>query len=160
MSDGRQELPLAAAAGMSRRVARRLEYGIIALGIFALALIFQPFSLTLFGVGCGLVVFAGLINNLLPMCQSGVSIRAVVQAGLIVALIFCIVMLLSIVAAHLYGVFFVIALAPDASEPFYLMPFVWGVAATAAILGAIIAIVVRTGPAGRRAGRKQVARAD
>src|SRR5260370_14810799 len=119
MSDGREDLSRAAAAGMSRRAARRLEYGIIALGIFALALIFQPFSLTLFGVGCALVVFAGLVNNLLPMCQPGVSIRAVILAGLIVALIFCIVMLLSIVAAHFYGVFFVTALAPDTSEPFY-----------------------------------------
>jgi hypothetical protein len=145
MSDGRQDLPPAAAAGMSKSAARRLEYGIIALGVFALALIFQPFSLTPFGVGCALVVFAGLVNNLLPMCQPGVSIRAMILAGLIVALIFCIVMLLSIVAAHFYGVFFVITLAPDASEPFYLTPFVWGVAAAAVIIAAAIAAISRTG---------------
>jgi hypothetical protein len=134
---------------MSAGGARRLEYSIIGLGVFALALIFQPFSLALFGFGCVLVVLAGLINNLLPMCQPGVPVRALVRAGLIVALIFCVVMLLSILAAHLYGVFFVIVLAPDASEPFYRMPFVWGVAAAAAIAAAAIAITNRTGKSAR-----------
>jgi hypothetical protein len=148
MSEIRQDLSRAAAVGMTRGAARRLEYSIIALGIFALALIFQPFSLTLFGVGCALVVLAGLVNNLLPMCQAGVTMRAMIQAGLIVALIFCIIMLLSIVAAHLYGVFFVIALAPDTSDPFYLMPFVWGVAAAAVIIAATIAAVSRAGKMG------------
>jgi hypothetical protein len=141
MSDGRQDL--SATDGMSKDAARRLEYGIIALGIFALALIFQPFSLTLFGIGCALVVFAGLVNNLLPMCQPGVTLRALIQAGLIVALIFCVVMLLSIVAAHFYGVFFVNSLAPDTGEPFYLTPFVWGVAALAVVLAAAIVISTR-----------------
>ena len=42
--------------GMSMATARRLEYAIISLGIFALLLIFQPFSRTLYGIGCGLVV--------------------------------------------------------------------------------------------------------
>jgi len=148
VSDRRGELS-PAAAGIGRAAARRLEYGIIALGILALALIFQPFSLTLFGVGCALVVSAGLVNNLLPMCQPGVAVRAIIQAGLIVALIFCIVMLLSIVAAHLYGVLFVIALAPDASEPFYRTPFVWGVAATGVVIAVAIAVVNRAGRSAR-----------
>jgi cytochrome c biogenesis factor len=88
-------------------------------------------------------VFAGLVNNLLPMCQPGVTLRALIQAGLIVALIFCVVMLLSIVAAHFYGVFFVNALAPDIGEPFYLTPFVWGVALLAVILAAAIVVSTR-----------------
>ena len=57
--------------GMTRQQALRLEFFIIGLGIFALILIFQPFSLTLFAVGSVLVVIAGLINNLLPMAQPG-----------------------------------------------------------------------------------------
>jgi hypothetical protein len=121
------------AGGMSAGGAVRLEYSIIGLGVFALALIFQPFSLTLFGFGCVLVVLAGLINNLLPMCRAGVTVRALIRSALIVALVFCVVMLLSILAAHLYGVFFVIALSPDTSDPFYRMPFVWGVVAVALI---------------------------
>jgi hypothetical protein len=127
--------------GMSLATAYRLEWSIIGLGILALLLIFQPFSLTLFGVGCGLVVLAGLVNNLLPLCQPGTTVRALVNAALIVALVFCIVVLLAITAAHLYGVWFVNAIAPDTSEPFYRQAFVWGVAAVAVVLAGLIAIV-------------------
>jgi hypothetical protein len=138
-------LPPDVALELSSSGAKRLEYAIIALGIFALALIFQPFSLALFGFGCVLVVLAGLINNLLPLCQPGFPVRSLIRAVLIVALIFCIIMLLSILAAHLYGVLFVIVLAPDASPPFYQMPFVWGVAAMAILAAAAIAITNRVG---------------
>jgi hypothetical protein len=126
-------------AGMSATAAQRLEWCVIGLGFLALALIFQPFSLTLFGVGCGLVVFAGLANNLLPLCQTGTAYRSLISAALIVALVFCVVMLISIAAAYLYGVFFVHAIAPDTSEPFYRQPFVWGVVGIAVALAAILA---------------------
>ena len=132
--------------GMSLATARRLEYSIIGLGIVALLLIFQPFSTALYGVGCGLVVLAGLVNNLLPLCQPGTPIRSVLKAVVVVALIFCIVMLLSITAAHLYGVFFVNALAPDTGEPFYREPFVWGVAAVAIGLAGLVAVMTRAEP--------------
>jgi hypothetical protein len=124
---------------MSPFAARRLEWAIIGLGVLALALIFQPFSLTLFGAGCALVVFAGLANNLLPLCHPGTAYRSLVNAALIVALTFFVVMLISIAAAYLYGVFFVHALAPDTSEPFYRQPFVWGVAGIAAALAVLLA---------------------
>ena len=129
--------------GMSPATAQRLEWGLIGLGILALALIFQPFSLALFGVGCALVVFAGLANNLLPLCQPGTTLRSLVVASVIVALTFFVVMLISIVAAYLYGVFFVNAIAPDTSEPFYRRPFVWAVAAIAAALAAFLASLLR-----------------
>jgi hypothetical protein len=129
--------------GMSLATAQRLERSLIGLGILALALIFQPFSLTLFGVGCALVVFAGLANNLLPLCQPGTTLRSLVVAGVIVALTFFVVMLISIVAAYLYGVFFVNAIAPDTSEPFYRQPFVWGVAAIAVALAALLTSLLR-----------------
>ena len=132
--------------GMTRASARRLEYSIIGLGIVALLLIFQPFSPTLYGVGCGLVVLAGLVNNLLPLCQPGTQVRSVVNAALIVALIFCIVMLLSIAAAHVYGVLFVTSLSPDTSEPFYRVPFVWGVACVAAVLAGLVTLLNKAGP--------------
>jgi len=140
MTEAASQAARGAAGGMSASTALRMEYAIIGLGIFALVLIFQPFSLTLFGAGCVLVVLAGLVNNLLPLCQPGIPVGSLVNAGLIVALIFCVIMLLSIAAAHLFGVFFVNALAPDTSDPFYRMPFVWGVGATAVALA--IAIVV------------------
>jgi CDP-diglyceride synthetase len=131
---GDPQMSAAPSGGMSQQAARRVEYSIIALGVFALALIFQPFSLSLFGVGCALVVVAGLINNLLPLCRPGEKPRTLIRAGIIVALIFCIVLLLSLTAAYLYGVFFVITFAPDDSVPFYNQSFVWGVAVIAVLL--------------------------
>ncbi|MDP9137821.1 MAG: hypothetical protein M3N38_06550 [Pseudomonadota bacterium] len=95
------------AEGMSVKTATYVEYGIIGLGILALVLIFQPFSLTLFGVGCALVIFAGLINNLLPLCEPGVPLATLVRMALVIFGIFIAVTALAILAAHLYGVFFV-----------------------------------------------------
>jgi hypothetical protein len=129
--------------GISPATAQRLEWGLIGLGILALALIFQPFSLALFGVGCALVVVAGLINNLLPLCQPGTSLRSLIVASVIVALAFFVIMLISITAAYLYGVFFVIAVTPDTSEPFYRQPFVWGVAALAVAFAALLTLLLR-----------------
>jgi len=91
--------------GMSRTTARRLEYSIIGLGLVALALIFQPFSLTLFGIGCGLVILAGLANNLLPLCEPGRPLGSVVRVALIVLAIFVLVALLAIGSAWLYGLY-------------------------------------------------------
>ena len=132
--------------GMSARAALRLELFIIGLGIFALVLIFQPFSLTVFAIGSGLVVLAGLVNNLLPLAQPGVQVRSVVIVALVVAMIFCIVLLVSISAAHLYGVFFLKPPDPNtvtgraalAALPFYMQPFDWSLAVVAAGLAAII----------------------
>jgi hypothetical protein len=92
---------------MSARAATRLEYFIIAIGVMALVLIFQPISLRLFAIGCAMVVVAGLANNLLPLCEPGVQPRTVVTAALIVAAIFVIVLAIALVSAHLYGRLFV-----------------------------------------------------
>jgi hypothetical protein len=137
--------------GMTKEAALRLEFAIIGLGIFALLLIFQPFSITLFAIGSALVVIAGLINNLLPMAQPGVQLRTVVWAGMIVAMVFCIVLLIAIAAAHLYGVVFLAPPNPDttagkvqlATPPFWLQPLVWGIAATAAVLAVILSFFKR-----------------
>ena len=135
--------------GMTRQGALRLEYFIIGLGVFALLLIFQPFSLQLFAIGGVLVVIAGLINNLLPLAQPGVPARSVVTAGMVVAMIFLIVVLVSIAAAHLYGVFFLKPPDPNttagkvqlATPPFWKQPLVWGIAAVAAVLAGIITVM-------------------
>jgi hypothetical protein len=132
--------------GMSARSALRLEFFIIGLGLFALVLIFQPFSITIFAIGSGLVVLAGLVNNLLPLAQPGVPARSVFIVALVVAMIFCIVLLVSISAAHLYGVFFLKPPDPNtvtgkaalATPVFYMQPFVWSIAAVAAALALII----------------------
>jgi hypothetical protein len=134
--------------GMTSKQALRLEYAIIGLGILALIMIFQPFSLPLFTVGAIVVVFAGLINNLLPLAQPGVPGRSVVTIAMVVAMIFCIVLLLSIFSASLYGTFFL--KPPDANTsagkvqlaatPWYLHSFTLSVAAIAAVLAGLITV--------------------
>ena len=99
--------PKSQPGGMSVKTATNVEYAIIGLGALALLLIFQPFSLSLFGVGCALVVFAGLINNLLPLCEPGVPVSSLVKAGLVVAVIFVIVLIIALTSAYLYGELFV-----------------------------------------------------
>ncbi len=134
--------------GMSAASAQKLEYAIIAIGILALVMIFQPFSITLFTAGSMLVVLAGLINNLLPLAQTGVPKRAVVKAAMIVAMIFCITLLVSIFAADLYGVFFLNPPDPNttagkvqlAAKPWYMHSFTWSVAVVAVVLAALIAL--------------------
>jgi hypothetical protein len=137
--------------GMTRQGALRLEYFIIGLGIFALLLIFQPFSLQLFAIGGMLVVIAGLINNLLPLAQPGVPSRSVVTVGMVVIMVFLIVILVAIAAAHLYGVFFLKPPDPNttagkvqlATPPFWMQPLVWGIAGVAAALAVVITAMTR-----------------
>jgi hypothetical protein len=133
--------------GMTPAAARKLEYAIIGLGVLALLMIFQPFDITLFAIGCVIVVLAALANNLLPMAQPDVPIRAVVKAAMIIAMIFCIVLLVAIFAAYLYGLFFL--RPPDPSTmtgriqlnatPWYMHSFTWTVAAVAAVLAGLLA---------------------
>ncbi|MFK5977372.1 MAG: hypothetical protein QM488_00610 [Rhizobiaceae bacterium] len=112
--------------------ALRLEFLIIALGIVALFMIFQPFSLTVFSIGCGLVVVAALANNLLPLSEPGMPIRKILWATVVVLLIFFTALLVSIAAAHLYGMLFLKApavslLVKVASKPFWAQPLYWGI---------------------------------
>ena len=67
---------------LSLPAALRLEFLIIGLGIIALFMVFQPFSLTVFSVGCGLVVVAALANNLLPLAEPGMPVRKILWAAL------------------------------------------------------------------------------
>jgi hypothetical protein len=126
--------------------ALRLEAFIIGLGLLALILIFQPLSITLFAVGSGLVVLAGLVNNLLPLARPGTKVKSIITVALVVAMIFCIVLLVSITAAHLYGVFFLKAPDPNtmagkaqlATPAFYMQPLVWALAVAAACFAGAI----------------------
>jgi hypothetical protein len=137
--------------GLSPAGDLRLEYAIIGLGVLALLLIFQPFSITLFTTGCILVVAAGLINNLLPLAQPGVQIRTVLKIAMVVAMIFCVALLVSIFAASLYGVFFLAPPDPNttlgkvqlAAKPWYMHSFTWSVAVVACVLAGLITVLNR-----------------
>lgn len=132
---------------LSAQGALRLEFGIIGLGILALVMIFQPISLVVFSIGCGLVVLAALANNLLPLAQSGTPVRAIVMAMVIVATIFCTALLVSIAAAHFYGVFFLnpppAATTRAPAAPFWQHAFVWRLAAVDAVLALGIYLLAR-----------------
>jgi len=134
--------------GMSPGLAFRIEATVIGIGILALAMIFQPFSLAIFSIGCILVVLAALANNLLPFAQPGKPLRKVIFAGLIVALVFCTALVVSIAAAHLYGVAFLnpppagtSLVAPAA--PFWMQPLVWTLAALALVLAVLVRRMTR-----------------
>ncbi|MGK9167684.1 hypothetical protein KXR53_15370 [Inquilinus limosus] len=128
--------------GLSPAAARRLEYAIIGLGVAALLLIFQPFEIALFTAGGVIVVLAALANNLLPLAQPGVPKRSVVKAAMIVAMIFCLVLLVAILAAYLYGLFFLKPPDPNtlsgkaqlSAKPWYMHGFTWTVAIIACVL--------------------------
>lgn len=134
-----------APAGMTRAGALRLEVLIIGLGLFGLVLIFQPFSIAMFAAGSAIVVLAALVNNLLPLAEPGVRIRTVVTVGLVIAMIFSIVILVSMTVAHLYGRYFLNP-PPGAAPgtPFYLDPFTWSVAIAAAVLAALVTFLTAT----------------
>lgn len=91
-----------ATGGMSRGQAKAIEYAIIGLAIAAVMMIFQPFSLTLFSWGCGLVVLAGLAFNLVPFCRPGVPLSMLGRVVLIVFVVLVIAAVLGIATAYLY----------------------------------------------------------
>jgi hypothetical protein len=134
--------------GMTQAAARRLEYAIIGIGVLALLMIFQPFNIALFAIGCVLVVVAGLINNLLPLARPGVPRHSVVKVAMVIAMIFCITLLVSIYAAHVYGVFFLNPPNPNTlagrvqlnAKPWYMHGFTWSIAVIACVLAGLIAV--------------------
>ena len=91
--------------GMSVTTARSIEYSIIGLCVVALLMIFQPFSLTLFGIGAGLVVLGGLAFNLVPFCRPGQPVSSVIRAAVIVLITLLVVASLAISSAYLYGIY-------------------------------------------------------
>ena len=91
--------------GMNAATARTIEYAIIALCVISLVLIFQPFSLTLYGVGAGLVVLGGLAFNLIPHCRPGVPLRWLVTVALIVLALLVVVFVLAVGTSYLYALY-------------------------------------------------------
>ena len=91
--------------GMTARQAAAVQGVIIALCVLAMLLVFQPFSLWLYGLGAGLVIFGGLAFNLVPLCRPGTPARSLAKAGVIVVVLLLIVVGLAIASAWLYGLY-------------------------------------------------------
>ena len=94
-----------AQAGMGARRARTIELSIIALCILALIFVFQPLSITLYGIGAVAVIVGGLAFNLVPLCRPGVPLKRLVRAGIIVLTILVVVILLALGATELYKIY-------------------------------------------------------
>jgi hypothetical protein len=91
--------------GMTPAQAHMLEWAIIGLCVAALLMVFQPFSLRLYGIGAALVVLGGLAFNLVPLCRPGVPLRSVARAALVVVVLLLLVAGLAIGSAWLYGLY-------------------------------------------------------
>jgi len=87
---------------MTATQARLLENAIILLCVVSIVMIFQPFSIQLFSVGCVLVVIGALLFNLIPFCRAGVTFKQIGKVILIVLAGLVVAALLGIGTAFLY----------------------------------------------------------
>ena len=70
--------------GLTKKQAKVVERTIVGFSILSLVFLFQPFSMTLYSIGCIAVVVGGLSFNLVPLCVEGVKISQLIKIGLII----------------------------------------------------------------------------
>ncbi len=87
---------------MTASQAKFVERLIIGLCVLSILAIFQPFSLTLFSIGCVTVVVGALAFNLVPFCREGVSARTLARITVIVLVILAVAASLGVGTAFLY----------------------------------------------------------
>jgi hypothetical protein len=87
---------------MTNFQAKLIERSIIGLCVVSILMIFQPYSLTLFSIGCVTVIISALAFNLVPFCREGVTFRALMKVVMIVLIILGIAAALGIGTAFLY----------------------------------------------------------
>ena len=73
--------------GLTKKQAKVVERIIVGFSILSLVFLFQPFSMTLYSIGCIAVVVGGLSFNLVPLCVEGVKTSQLIKIGLIIFLI-------------------------------------------------------------------------
>ncbi|MEQ8966752.1 MAG: hypothetical protein RID91_13065 [Azospirillaceae bacterium] len=95
----------AGAAGMSKRTANAIEFGIIAFCLASLAFIVQPFSQDLFTVGAAAVVLGALAFNLIPFAKPGAPLKGVIKAAIIIAIILVVAVALALLVSWLYTLY-------------------------------------------------------
>jgi len=78
---------------------------IVGFSILSLFFLFQPFSMTLYSIGCVAVVVGGLSFNLVPLCVEGVKPSQLIKVAIIIFVILIIIALIAIGSAHLYGIY-------------------------------------------------------
>lgn len=84
---------------MGAREARNYRFAILGLCILSLIFVFQPFSLTLFSIGCLGVICGGLVFNIMPFCTEGTPRRKLLTGlGWVVAILLVMALLASVAA--------------------------------------------------------------
>ena len=91
--------------GLTKRQAKLVERLIVGFSILSLVFLFQPFSMTLYSIGCIAVVVGGLSFNLVPLCVEGVKVSQLIKIGLIIFTILIVVAIIAIGSGHLYGIY-------------------------------------------------------
>jgi len=81
---------------MSPRTAKTMTWGIVGFCLLALLLIFQPFAIELFSVGCVMVVVGGLIFNVIPFATPQHSIAQIGRVAVIVAIVLMVAVAIAI----------------------------------------------------------------
>ena len=87
---------------MTALQAKILERAIIGLCLLSVIFIFQPFSITLFSIGCVTVVVGALAFNLVPFCREGTEWRSIFKVTIIILIILAVAAALGVGTAFLY----------------------------------------------------------
>ena len=87
---------------MTALQAKSIEWAVILLCVGSIVLIFQPFSLTLFSIGCVTVVIGALAFNLIPFCRPGMPAKKLLKVVGIVLAILAAAASLGILTAQMY----------------------------------------------------------
>tara|TARA_Y100000996_G_scaffold145593_1_gene112071 strand:+ start:669 stop:977 length:309 start_codon:yes stop_codon:yes gene_type:complete len=89
--------------GLSKKQAKVVERAIVGFSILSLVFLFQPFSMSLYSIGCIAVVVGGLSFNLVPLCVEGVKPSQLIKIAIIIFIILIIVAILAVGSAELYS---------------------------------------------------------
>ena len=89
--------------GLTKKQAKIVERIIVGFSILSLVFLFQPFSMTLYSLGCIAVVVGGLSFNLVPLCVEGVRASPLIKIAIIIFTILIIVAIAAIGSAELYS---------------------------------------------------------
>jgi len=87
---------------MTAGQAKTVEWLIILLCVGSIAMIFQPFSLTLFSIGCVTVIVGALAFNLVPFCRPGVPFATLGRVVVTILIILAIAAVLGVLTAQAY----------------------------------------------------------
>lgn len=87
---------------LTARSARLWRGVVLTMSIGSLVMVFQPFSMTVFALGCGLAFISALVFNLMPFLHAGGQVRQVGKAALIILIAFGVMFVLAIMATYGY----------------------------------------------------------